>query len=164
MMVGLIMVVGIIAWLSTRDSLSLRTRRAQKHQMLLQKQTQNNTGHASLAQTTSGNPSGTTGPLQDTSPIQSSAQSDPSPDPAIPSTTHQSEAQTLSQESGQPERERQKIKTTKFHIVRSGETLSQISQQHYGTVRELKKILDANLDVVKDANKILPGMKLTIPD
>lgn len=83
----------------------------------------------------------------------------------MPSVTQQREVPTLStQGTDQPEDERKKIETTRFHIVRSRETLSQISQQHYGTVREWKKILDANPDVVKDANKILPGMKLTIPD
>ena len=80
------------------------------------------------------------------------------------SMTQQSETQALSQESSQPGGERKKIKTTKFHIVRSGETLSQISQQHYDTVRKWKKIQDANPDVIKDPDKLIPGMKLTIPD
>ena len=160
--VGLIMVVGIIVWLSTQDSLSLEARRAQKHQMLLQEQMRDKTkaGQATPGHAKSKNPSG---PLQNTSPIHlASAQSDPSPESAMFSTEQQSAP--LPQESKQPDVERQKIKTTKFHIVRSGETLSKISQQYYNTVQNWKKIQDANPDVIKDPNKLLPGMKLTIPD
>ncbi len=165
MLVGLIMVVGIIAWLSTRDSISLETRRAQKHRVQLQKQTKNKTDHAALAQRTSADSSGAVGPFHNMSPAQlSSARSDPSADPAIPATAGQSGAQTLSQDSSRPEVERQRIKTTNFHIVRSGETLQGISQQHYDTTQNWKNILDANPDVVKNPNKIRPGMKLTIPD
>jgi nucleoid-associated protein YgaU len=58
----------------------------------------------------------------------------------------------------------EKIKTTRFHIVRKEETLSTISQQYYGTPNNWRKILDANKNVVKDANKIQPGTKLIIPD
>ena len=58
----------------------------------------------------------------------------------------------------------EKIKTTRFHIVRKEETLSTISQQYYGTPNNWRKILDANKDAVKDANKIQPGTKLIIPD
>ena len=101
--------------------------------------------------------------LQHDSPTQvSSAQSDPSPGPALPEAEQAS--QPLPQESKQPDVERPKIKTTKFHIVRSGETLSKISQLHYNTEQKWMKIQDANPDVIKDPHKLTPGMKLTIPD
>lgn len=58
----------------------------------------------------------------------------------------------------------EKIKTQKFHIVRKDQTLSAISQEYYGSVNKWKKILDANRDIIKDANKLQPGMKLIIPD
>jgi len=58
----------------------------------------------------------------------------------------------------------EKIETTRFHIVRKDETLSAISQQYYGTANKWRKILEANADTIKDANKISPGAKLTIPD
>jgi nucleoid-associated protein YgaU len=57
----------------------------------------------------------------------------------------------------------QPIKTTKFHIVRQGESLSAISQQYYGTPNRWRKILAANSKTIKDANKIAPGTKLIIP-
>jgi nucleoid-associated protein YgaU len=58
----------------------------------------------------------------------------------------------------------EKIKTTRFHIVRKDETLSAISQQYYGSPSRWRHILEANRDAIKDANKIQPGTKLIIPD
>ena len=58
----------------------------------------------------------------------------------------------------------EKIKTQKFHIVRQGETLSDISYKYYGSANKWRMILDANRDVVKDANKLRPGTKIIIPE
>jgi nucleoid-associated protein YgaU len=58
----------------------------------------------------------------------------------------------------------QPIKTTKFHIVRQGESLSMIAQQYYGSPNNWRKILTANEKAIKDANKIVPGTKLIIPE
>lgn len=58
----------------------------------------------------------------------------------------------------------EKIKTTRFHIVRKEETLSAIAQQYYGDRNKWQKILEANRSVIKDPNKLQPGTKLTIPD
>ena len=58
----------------------------------------------------------------------------------------------------------EKIKTTRFHIVRRGETLSAIARQYYGAPEAWQKILNANQKVIKDANKLTPGTKLTIPE
>lgn len=55
-------------------------------------------------------------------------------------------------------------KTTRFHIVRQGETLSAIAQQYYGSSNDWRKILTANEKTIKDANKIAPGTKLIIPE
>jgi len=73
-----------------------------------------------------------------------------SPDPESPDTAKYEQAE--------------KIKTQKFHIVLKGQTLSQISQQYYGSAGNWKKILDANRDKIKDPNKLIPGTKLIIPD
>jgi len=62
------------------------------------------------------------------------------------------------------EQRREKITTTRFHIVQRGETLSSISQLYYGSAHRWQKILEANPEAIKDANKISPGTKLTIPD
>lgn len=58
----------------------------------------------------------------------------------------------------------EKIRTEKFHIVRHGETLSTISRKYYGSANRWKKILDANRNVISDANKLEPGTKLIIPE
>jgi nucleoid-associated protein YgaU len=58
----------------------------------------------------------------------------------------------------------QKIKTTRFHIVRKDETLSAISQQYFGSPNQWRKILDANRSLIPDANKLRPGTKLIIPE
>jgi nucleoid-associated protein YgaU len=58
----------------------------------------------------------------------------------------------------------EKIKTQKFHIVLKKQTLSTISQKYYGSAGNWKKILDANRDIIKDPNKLIPGTKLIIPD
>jgi nucleoid-associated protein YgaU len=56
------------------------------------------------------------------------------------------------------------IKTEKFHIVRREETLSDISRRYYGSPGHWRKIVEANRDVITDANVIKPGTKLIIPD
>jgi nucleoid-associated protein YgaU len=58
----------------------------------------------------------------------------------------------------------EKIKTTRFHILRKDETLSSVSQQYYGTPNQWQKIFDANKNVIKDPNKLQPGTKLIIPE
>lgn len=58
----------------------------------------------------------------------------------------------------------EKIKTEKFHIVRKGQTLSEISYKYYGSANKWQKILDANRNILKDPNKLQPGIKLIIPD
>ncbi len=58
----------------------------------------------------------------------------------------------------------EKIKTQRFHIVRKGETLSDISYNYYGSSKQWQRIARANPNVVKDANKIKAGTKLIIPD
>jgi len=61
----------------------------------------------------------------------------------------------------------QKINTggekQRTHIVQSGETLYDISRQYYGSADKWFKILEANRPLIKDANKITPGTKLIIP-
>ena len=58
----------------------------------------------------------------------------------------------------------EKIKTQKFHIVSKGETLSEISRKYYGSANKWQKILDANRNVIEDANKLRLGTKLIIPE
>jgi len=52
---------------------------------------------------------------------------------------------------------------TKYYIIESGDTLSKIAKQMYGDANQYPKILDANREVIKDANLIFPGQKIRIP-
>ncbi|UCD48543.1 MAG: LysM peptidoglycan-binding domain-containing protein [Phycisphaerales bacterium] len=58
---------------------------------------------------------------------------------------------------------REKITTTRFHIVQNGETLSGIAQQYYGSASRWRSIVEANRDTIKDPDRISPGTKLIIP-
>jgi nucleoid-associated protein YgaU len=57
----------------------------------------------------------------------------------------------------------EKIKTERFYIVGKNQTLSEISRLYYGSASQWQKIVDANPSLLKDPNKIKPGMKLIIP-
>ena len=50
-----------------------------------------------------------------------------------------------------------------IHTVAPGETLSVISNLYYGTIDQQQKILDANTDIITNANRLRPGMRLIIP-
>jgi len=58
----------------------------------------------------------------------------------------------------------EKIKTQKFHIIRKGETLSDISHKYYGSANKWRMILDANRDEIEDVSKLKPGTKIIIPE
>ena len=52
-------------------------------------------------------------------------------------------------------------KNVLIHTVQSGQTLSNIAYQYYGSATQWPKILNANPNI--DPNKLKPGTKLTIP-
>jgi acetyl esterase/lipase/phage tail protein X len=56
------------------------------------------------------------------------------------------------------------IRPQRFHIVRQGETLSEISYKYYGSTGQWRKIFEANRGTVLDANTVRSGTKLIIPD
>jgi nucleoid-associated protein YgaU len=58
----------------------------------------------------------------------------------------------------------EEVKTQRFHIVRRGETLSDIAYKYYGSASNWRKILEANGLEPKDAKKLRPGTKLIIPE
>ena len=55
-------------------------------------------------------------------------------------------------------------KSGRSYTVKKGDTLQEISQKYYGTTRQWRKIYNANRGRIKGGpEKIVPGMKLTIP-
>jgi len=56
------------------------------------------------------------------------------------------------------------IKTERIHIVRSGETLSDISRQYYGSADKWQKILGSDHLPIENPGKIRPGTRLIIPE
>ncbi len=49
------------------------------------------------------------------------------------------------------------------YTVKSGDTLSKISMQFYGSANEYMRIFYANIDKLSDPDKIQPGQQLIIP-
>lgn len=50
-----------------------------------------------------------------------------------------------------------------FYVIEQGDTLSAIAKRFYGDANVYPKIVDANKEVIKDADKIFPGQKIRIP-
>lgn len=52
---------------------------------------------------------------------------------------------------------------TRIYEVVSGDSLSKIAKREYGDAKLWSRIFEANKDLLKDPDKILPGQKLKIP-
>lgn len=52
----------------------------------------------------------------------------------------------------------------RIHDVVQGDTLSSIAKKYYNDASKFNKILDANKDVLKNADSLQLGMKLKIPE
>ena len=129
MLVGLVLVMAVMLWLTIGPGLSPKARIQHLR-------------NVATVQENSGSPSNH--PTNSSAAIQ--------PDSTIYSGGHPTVEQA------------EKIKTQKFHIVRKGETLSEISRKYYDSANKWQKILDANRQIIKDANKLRPGTKLIIPE
>lgn len=53
--------------------------------------------------------------------------------------------------------------SARTYTVKSGDTLSKISQEFYGDANRYKQIFEANRDQLSDPDKIKPGQTLKIP-
>jgi len=53
--------------------------------------------------------------------------------------------------------------TYEEYTVEKGDTLQKISKKYYDSFAKWKRIQEANPDVLKDPNKIKPGMKIRVP-
>ena len=52
---------------------------------------------------------------------------------------------------------------SKYHTVKSGDTLSKIAKEAYGDANAYMKIFEANKPMLSNPDKIYPGQKLRIP-
>ena len=50
-----------------------------------------------------------------------------------------------------------------FYVIEKGDTLSAIAKHFYGDANAYPQIVEANLEVIKDADLIFPGQKVRIP-
>jgi nucleoid-associated protein YgaU len=50
-----------------------------------------------------------------------------------------------------------------FYVIEQGDTLSAIAKQFYGDANAYPQIVEANREVIKDADLIFPGQKIRIP-
>lgn len=150
LIVGLVLVVAALFWVATRPRFTPEAR-------LLGSQP------APPAETVAQTPPEAT--LPSLTPVEPDA---PPPTATLPGSDSTRSQVSPTDKPGLPDltiyEQAEKIQTTKFHIVLKNENLSSISQKHYGTANQWQKILQANRDTIKDANKITPGTKLIIPD
>ena len=50
-----------------------------------------------------------------------------------------------------------------FYVIQKGDTLWKIAEKAYGNGAKYNAIVDANKEVIKDADKIFPGQKIRLP-
>ena len=146
MALGLIMVVAAALWLSTRPSLSVKSR--------IQRSV-----HSAKAGPAPGQPrAASREPREQKSPGFQTHQQVLDTDPVDLRTSISPDTTLAGHETTT-----KKTMTPRFHIVRTGETLSSISYRYYGSASKWQKIRDANQKTIKDANRLRPGTKLIIP-
>lgn len=69
--------------------------------------------------------------------------------------------QATAQQPAKPGAQASQDAKPRFHTVRKGENLTQISRQYYGSDRYIQKIIRKNN--LSDANNIIPGTRLLLP-
>ena len=72
-------------------------------------------------------------------------------------------AQQSKQQPQQQTEQEQPASNIRNYTVKSGDTLSKISKQFYGSANDYMKIFDANRDQLNDPDKIKVGQELKIP-
>ncbi len=100
-----------------------------------------------------------TAPLPETSSSINSSDTESAENNKLSTTENQSQ-----EPDWKKYRQDEKIKTHRFHIIREGDTLSEISRKYYDSATKWQKILDANRDVIEDVSKLKPGTKILIPE
>lgn len=145
MLLGVVLVALAALWLATRPTLSAKARLLQTD-FPVPPQTQNPPASYNLQTQQQSLP-------EERRPTERAADTQPkniAPDLSAPQHTYASES------NAGP--------VVKIHIVEKGQTLSDIAYKYYGSTNKWQKIFEANRSRLKDANTLIPGMRLTIPD
>ena len=161
--VGLGLAAAAVVWVATRPSMSPEARIRQLHETMPQ------------AESAERRPSG-----QNEQPVVSVIPRIPEPNLPAPRQTPPAEPNAgsvqpavvesvVAKEPNSPQdstvhEQTEKIETQRFHIVRRGDTLSEISQTYYGSSAKWRKIFDANKEAIKNPDRLSLGQKLIIPD
>lgn len=173
LIVGLVVAVIALLWVATRPSLSPQARMLRSSKAKSQETSSSERMRSATNEDSTSDVAGPRKqPLAEVLPGPGSAQpvgaDADSPAQQIPTREPALTKEPAESQSDMPDltvyESTEKIKTTRFHIVRKSETLSAISKQYYGSANKWPKIRDANKEKIKDANRITPGTKLTIPD
>jgi nucleoid-associated protein YgaU len=53
--------------------------------------------------------------------------------------------------------------TVEYYIIKKGDTLSAIAKHFYGKANDYPRIFEANREVIKNPDLIVPGQKIRIP-
>ena len=161
--VGLGLAAAAVVWVATRPSMSPEARIRQLHETRVEDVPSSNRGQDA----------------RDTSqPVVSVIPRIPEPNLPAPRQTAEPNAgsvppavveSVVAKEPNSPQdstvhEQTEKIETQRFHVVRRGDTLSEISQTYYGSSAKWRKIFDANKETIKNPDRLSPGMKLIIPD
>jgi nucleoid-associated protein YgaU len=62
-----------------------------------------------------------------------------------------------------PEVPAEEVVEVEYYTIEKGDTLWAIATKYYGNGAKYTKIVEENLEVIKDADKIYPGQKIRIP-
>ena len=152
---GLVMVVAAVLWLSTRPSLSVKSRM----QRSVYSHNASPLQEVGPARSAIGQPRATSRePQEQKLPGFQTHQQVLDADPVDLRTSISPDTTLAGHETTA-----KKTMTPRFHVVRTGETLSGISYRYYGSASKWQKIRDANRKTIKDANRLRPGTKLIIP-
>lgn len=75
------------------------------------------------------------------------------------------ESDIKSMESEAEESNQEEAVSTEYktYVVEKNDTLQKISQKFYGTTKKWQKIYEFNSDILKNPDKVYPGMTLKIP-
>ena len=163
LMCGLVAAVAFVIWLATRPSLSTRARMLGPAPASTQG-SQPGSAAANSVEQPNRNGRGRSQSAKTAQPTaannrwQQQLLGEPSPAEPQRQETHRVEEQ-----AGTVPRQTETAPPVRTHIVRSGESLSAISQQYYGTPDAWQRIAKANEGRIKDANKITVGTQLIIP-